>query len=207
MATRYVSESQLAPEILRDQEKVARNPLAWRLRAMSQRRAAQLLKDQQWMDLGRLIGKKEVYVPFGTGEIESPYVPRLESVVILLHTHAIQSLLTAMCIDRDGAVEDSARAFDVLQEHSLFDLCERLEIDLDGSEMLMLRNMNGLLVSSNQYPVPLVHYAIHPRPLPGGPIGSRAASPIQYQIWDAEKFLDRLWMLYETITPVPEQLR
>lgn len=208
MATRHPFKYKPSPEFIHNQEQLARNPLAWRLRAMSQQRAAELLQDQSRCDWqGRI--SNEAYVPFGTGEIESPYIPRLEAVIHLLQAQAIQSLLTAMCIERDGALEDSAHAFDVLQKHTLLDLCEQLGIDLEGGEFLMLEHMDSAFMCSDRYPLPLVHYALHPKPLPGFGTLVRltSSSLLEYLIVGATDFLVRLWKLYEEIVPVPEQLR
>lgn len=177
---------------------------------MSQQRAAELLQAQSRCDREERVST-ETYVPFGTGEIESPYVPRLEAVILFLQAQAIQSLLTAMCIERDRAVEveDRAHAFDVLQKHTLLDLCEQLGIDLEGGEFLMLEHMDSAFKGSDRYPLPLVLYALHPKPLPGFDtlIRITSSSLLEYRIVGATDFLARLWKLYDEIAPVPEQLR
>jgi hypothetical protein len=209
MVTRQHSQSQETPELTNDLDTIARNPLAWRMKAMSHQRAAELLQDQSWMDYGRRIWKKDVSVPFGTGQIESPYIPRLDSVVLVLQAFALHSLLTAMCIDRDNVLEENARNFDVLQTHTLLDLCKQLGIELDSSEVSMVKGMDSVLRSVHRLPTPLAHISLLPHPMPKIQklFTDESVSPLELNIHNAEGFLDRLWKLYEEIAPVPEQLR
>jgi hypothetical protein len=202
-------QSQESPELSRDLDTLARNALAWRMKAMSHQRAAELLQDQSWMDYGRRSWKKDVPVPFGTGKIESPYIPRLDSVVVVLQAFALHSLLTAMCIDRDGTLEESARTFDVHQTHRLLDLCKQLGIELDSSEFSMVKGMDSVFGSVHRLPTPLAHISLLPHPMPKIQklFIEASVSPLEPDIHNAEGFLQRLWKLYEEIAPCPEQLR